>query len=216
MGEYFIGDRGSVLGTRDRVKAAREFRAEIERHITEHIPELRRFMVKAWNESGKYQSVLKAYKTRRLPFVNEKEREEFLSFCKERVWQCPFNTSNAEYPDETKELIQIVDDDMNGMPWEHGMCGGQSFTIGEGGDRIEYSDNGWGVLGSWGVDYGRVPGLPEVHRSHRAGLAYRRLELPLDSKRPPDRQVHVLDKSARPLSRGSRPGGTLFRAVFCV
>lgn len=156
MGEYFIGDRGSVLGTRDRVKAAREFRAEIERHITEHIPELRRFMVKAWNESGKYQSVLKAYKTRRLPFVNEKEREEFLSFCKERVWQCPFNTSNAEYPDETKELIQIVDDDMNGMPWEYGMCGGQSFTIGEGGDRIEYSDNGWDVLGSWGVDYGRV------------------------------------------------------------
>ena len=22
--------------------------------------------------------------------------------------------------------------------------------------RIEYSDNGWDVLGSWGVDYGRV------------------------------------------------------------
>ena len=86
----------------------------IEDAIKDHVPYLRQCICKAWNESGRYQSVLRAYKKKPLKFVSEEEREAFLAFCEKEISNCPFAMNPYEYPEDTTELIGALVDDLNG------------------------------------------------------------------------------------------------------
>ena len=93
----------------------------IEDAIKDHVPYLRQCICKAWNESGRYQSVLRAYKKKPLKFVSEEEREAFLAFCEKEISNCPFAMNPYEYPEDTTELIGALVDDLNGCEWESSM-----------------------------------------------------------------------------------------------
>lgn len=130
---------------------ARAVRARIENSVKDQVPYLRQFICKAWNESGQYQSVLRAYKTKPLKFVSEEEREAFLDFCKVRLPDCPFGMRSVEYPEDTTDLICAVIDNLNGGGWESSMSFSDCFSLGW--DlNIAYTDGG-SETGTWDLDY---------------------------------------------------------------
>lgn len=126
----------------------------IEDAIKDHVPYLRQCICKAWNESGRYQSVLRAYKKKPLKFVSEEEREAFLAFCEKEISNCPFAMNPYEYPEDTTELIGALVDDLNGCEWESSMSFDDGFKLGES-LGLAYTEGGC-ETGTWDVDYALV------------------------------------------------------------
>ena len=121
----------------------------------DEIPSLREFIVSAWNESGKYKSVLDPDPEKPLLFVNDEEKKAFIPFCEERLHRVPLGYSGECGP--TEELLCLAIDRLNGHAWESCMCFGDCYVISaDGSPTISYCEGSDNLLGHWGISYGAV------------------------------------------------------------
>ena len=155
MGRFVFGDLSYEFeAEEDRIAAVKGIREKLEHYVTSHIWRLRFRIVKAWNASGKHQSVLNPSMRKPLMFVNDKERDDFLWECEHALWNCAF-LSDAYDKSKEMHLKMILIDDLNGKAWEPCMVIGSGFSLGEG-EAIVYCDK-WGeTLGCWDIDDDRI------------------------------------------------------------
>ena len=154
----------------------KEIGDRIERFVTSQIPYLRKFIVRNWNQSGKYQSALDPGRRKPLEFVNDEEKAAFIPFCVKQLYRVPLR--HPAYEGETDALTCVAIDYLNGMRWECSMVMGHCYVLGPGGNG-DHLREGCGYLSRL-VEYRfqlcseRNPGLASRKRRHRLLLIARK------------------------------------------
>lgn len=129
----------------------KEIGDRIERFVTSQIPYLRKFIVRNWNQSGKYQSALDPGRCKPLEFVNEEEKAAFIPFCVKQLYRVPLR--HPAYEGETDALTCLAIDHLNGMRWESCMVMGHCYVLGPGGNGITYAKDVDTLVGWWNIDF---------------------------------------------------------------
>lgn len=132
----------------------KEIGDRIERFVTSQIPYLRKFIVRNWNQSGKYQSALDPGRRKPLEFVNDEEKAAFIPFCVKQLYRVPLR--HPAYEGETDALTCVAIDYLNGMRWECSMVMGHCYVLGPGGNGITYAKDVDTLVGWWNIDFNSV------------------------------------------------------------
>lgn len=131
-------------------------RETIEETIGSYITTLRASVAKAWNESGKYESVLADDGITPLEFVSDKERKAFLTFCEKKIRGYTEDTEYDGYGETSLDLIGIAIDALNEGEWDDlMMLGDRGGFNSDYYPAISYSERGE-TLCVWYVDWNLI------------------------------------------------------------